>query len=119
MAVGAIIGALNTMYSAVDSRAREIATLRAIGFGGGAVVVSVMLESLALAVPGALLGAAAAWLVFNGHAISTLGLTFPLAVTWDLALAGVVFSLVIGLLGGFAPAIRAARLTVATALRAT
>src|SRR3982750_1552962 len=81
MAIGAVIGALNTMYSAVDGRTREIATLRAIGFGGTAVVASVMLESLALAIPGALLGAAVAWLAFNGHAISTVGLTFPLAVT--------------------------------------
>lgn len=119
MAIGAVIGALNTMYSAVDGRTREIATLRAIGFGGAAVVASVMLESLALAIPGALLGAGVAWLAFNGHAISTVGLTFPLAVTAPLAITGVVFSLVIGLIGGFAPALRAAGLPVAAALRAT
>jgi putative ABC transport system permease protein len=119
MAIGAIISALNTMYSAVDARVREIATLRAIGFGGAAVVVSVMVESLALAVPGALLGAGAAWLVFNGHSIHTLNLTFPLAVTWPLVVTGIVFSLVIGLIGGFAPAMRAAGLPVAAALRAT
>ena len=119
MAIGAVIGALNTMYSAVDSRTREIATLRAIGFGGGAVVASVMIESLALAIPGALLGAAAAWLVFNGHQVSTLNLTFPLAVTPPLVMTGVVFSVVIGLIGGFMPALRAAGVPVAAALRAT
>jgi putative ABC transport system permease protein len=118
MAVGAVIGALNTMYSAVEGRTREIATLRAIGFGGAAVVTSVLVESLALAVPGALLGAAAAWLAFNGHAISTVGLTFPLAVTPPLVLTGIVFALAIGLVGGVAPALRAASLPVATALRA-
>ena len=119
MAIGAIISALNTMYSAVDARAREIATLRAIGFGGAAVIASVMAESLVLAVPGALLGAAAAWLVFNGRAISALNLTFPLAVTWPLVATGVFFALAIGLLGGFTPSIRAATRPVATALRAT
>jgi putative ABC transport system permease protein len=119
MAVGAVFGAINTMYSAVDARAREIATLRAIGFGGTAVVISVMVESLLLAVPGALLGVAIAWLLFNGRAISSLGLTFPLAVTPDLLGLAVVWALGIGLIGGLAPSIRAARLPVATALRAT
>jgi putative ABC transport system permease protein len=119
MSVGAIIGALNTMYSAVEGRTREIATLRAIGFGGAAVVLSVMIESLVLAIPGALLGAAVAWLAFNGHAISTVGLTFPLAVTWPLVVTGVVFSLLIGLIGGFAPSLKAAGVPVAAALRAT
>lgn len=119
MAIGAVIGALNTMYSAVEARTREIATLRAIGFGGTAVVASVLVESLVLAIPGALLGAAAAWLVFNGHAISTVGLTFPLAVTPPLVVTGIVFAVLIGLVGGFTPAIRAASLPVAAALRAT
>jgi len=119
MAIGAVISALNTMYSAVDGRTREIATLRAIGFAGVAVVASVMIESLALAVPGALLGAAVAWVAFNGHAISTLGLTFPLAVTPPLVVTGVVFSVIIGLIGGFMPALRAAGVPVAAALRAT
>ena len=119
MAVGAVFGAINTMYSAVDARAREIATLRAIGFGGTAVVISVMVESLLLAIPGALLGVAIAWLLFNGRAISSLGLTFPLAVTPSLLGLAVVWALAIGLIGGLAPSIRAARLPVATALRAT
>jgi putative ABC transport system permease protein len=107
------------MYSAVEGRTREIATLRAIGFGGTAVVASVMIESLVLAIPGALLGAAAAWVAFNGHAVSTVGLTFPLAVTWPLVITGVVFSVVIGLIGGFAPSLKAAGIPVAAALRAT
>jgi putative ABC transport system permease protein len=118
MAVGAVFGALTTMYSAVDARAREIATLRAIGFGGLPVVVSVMVEALVLAIPGALLGVAAALLLFNGNVISTVGLTFSLAVTPGLIWTGLILSLVIGLIGGFAPSIRAARLPVATALRA-
>ena len=118
MGVGAVFGAINTMYAAVDSRSREIATLRAIGFGGGAVLVSVMVESLLLALPGALLGAAAAWLLFNGHAANIASLSFPLAVTPALVVLGIVWSLFIGLIGGFLPSIRAARLPVATALRA-
>ena len=118
MAIGATFGAINTMYAAVDSRVREIATLRAIGFGGAAVVVSVMVESLVLAVPGALLGAAIAWLLFNGNSAQFASLSFPLAVTPSLVTLGIVFSLIIGLIGGFLPSIRAARLPVATALRA-
>jgi putative ABC transport system permease protein len=119
MAVGAVFGAVNTMYSAVDARAREIATLRAIGFGGTAVVISVMVESLLLAIPGALIGVAVAWILFNGRAVSSLGLTFPLAVTPGLLGLAIVWALVIGLIGGLAPSIRAANLPVATALRAT
>ena len=119
MAVGAVFGAINTMYSAVDSRTREIATLRAIGFGGLGVVISVMVESLALAIPGALLGAAIAWLLFNGHAAQISSLSFPLAVTPSLVVLGIVWSVVIGFIGGLAPSVRAARLQVATALRAT
>jgi putative ABC transport system permease protein len=119
MAVGVVFGALNTMYSAVDARKREIATLRALGFGATAVVVSVILESLALAIPGALLGSAVAWLLFNNHDVHMGGVSFPLAVTPGLVLLGLIWALVIGLIGGFAPAIRAARLPVAEALRAT
>jgi putative ABC transport system permease protein len=118
MAVGAVFGAINTMYSAVDARARDIATLRAIGFGGTAMVVAVMVESLLLAVPGALIGVMIAWVLFNGRSIS-LGVTFPLAVTPGLLELAIVWALAIGLIGGLAPSIRAARLPVATALRAT
>jgi putative ABC transport system permease protein len=119
MAVGVVFGALNTMYSAVDARKREIATLRAIGFGGTSVVVSVILESISLAIPGALLGAALAWLLFNNHDIAMGGVSFAMNVSPALVLIGLVWALVIGLIGGFAPAIRAARLPVAQALRAT
>lgn len=119
MAVGVVFGALNTMYAAVDARKREIATLRALGFGASAVVVSVVLESLVLAIPGALLGAAVAWLLFNNHDVHMGGVSFPLTVTPGLVALGLIWAVVIGLIGGFAPAIRAARLPVAEALRAT
>ncbi len=119
MAIGAVFGALTTMYSIVDARVREIATLRALGFGGGAVVLSIMIESLVLAIPGALLGAAIAALLFNNEAISTSGISFSLAVTPGLVETGILWALAIGLIGGFMPAIRAARVPVATALRAT
>ena len=123
MAVGALFGALNTMYSAVSVRSREIATLRAIGFGASAVVLSVLIEALLLSVIGALLGAALAWMFFNGNVVSTLGsnftqVVFRLAVGPSLVVLGIVWACVIGLVGGLFPAIRAARLPVATALRA-
>jgi putative ABC transport system permease protein len=119
MAIGAIFGALTTMYSVVDARVREIATLRALGFSGSAVVLSILIESLALAVPGALIGAALAALFFNDHSVTTSGISFSLVVTPALVGTGIVWALVIGLIGGFMPAIRAARAPVATALRAT
>jgi putative ABC transport system permease protein len=119
MALGAVFGAINTMYSAVDARAREIATLRAIGFGGAAMAVSVITESLLIAVPGALLGALAAFLLFNHQKLTLLGPSFPLAVTPGLVTLGLIWALAIGLIGGLAPAVRAAQLPVADALRAT
>ncbi|NGY04299.1 ABC transporter permease [Solimonas terrae] len=124
MAVGAMFGALNTMYSAVSARAREIATLRAIGFGAGPVVFSVFTESLLLALMGSAIGALLAWLFFNGNAVSTLGanfsqIVFRLTVTPGLIIAGVCLGLFIGLLGGLFPAIRSARLPVVDALRAS
>lgn len=122
MALGALFAALNTMYSAVSSRAVEIATLRAIGFGSGGVVSSVLLEALLLALVGALIGAAAAWLLFNGNTISLGGnagsLITEMRVTPAVFGAGVGWALSVGLLGGIFPALRAARLPVATALRA-
>ncbi len=123
MAIGAIFGALNTMYSAVSARSLEIATLRAIGFGAGAVVVSVFVEALLLSLVGGLIGAAAAWLFFNGNTVNTLGanftqVVFHLTVTPHLLVSGIIWACVIGVLGGLFPAIRAARLPVATALRA-
>jgi putative ABC transport system permease protein len=123
MAIGAMFGALNTMYSAVAARSLEIATLRAIGFGGLPVLLSVMIESLLLALLGGIIGASLAWVVFNGHSVSTLGagfaqVVFKLTVTRTLIVTGIVWACVIGLLGGFFPALRAARLPVAAALRA-
>jgi putative ABC transport system permease protein len=125
MAIGAIFTALNTLYSAVAARTAEIATLRAIGFGPSGVVVSVLAEALALSLLGALLGAAVAWLLFNGNSLSTTGGQFNSEVVFRLLVGpslfgiGVAWACVIGLLGGLLPAIRAARLPVAVALRPT
>jgi putative ABC transport system permease protein len=119
MGLGALFGALNTMYSAVSTRIREIATLRAIGFGGTAVAVSVLIESILLAALGAAIGAAVAWASFNGNLHSMGGTVIHLAVTATLAFGGIVFACCLGLVGGLFPAIRAARLPIATALRAT
>jgi len=123
MAVGAVFGALNTMYSAVAARTREIATLRALGFGGGAIVVSLMLESLALALAGGCLGGGLAWLAFNNFHTSTMNwqsfsqVAFAFRVTPGLLLEGMTWAAGIGLIGGLFPAIRAARLPIAAALR--
>jgi putative ABC transport system permease protein len=123
MAIGALFGALNTMFAAVASRAREIATLRAIGFRGLPVVVAIMLETMLLALLGGLLGGLLAWLLFNGYSASTLAagtvgkLSFELKVTPELLWVGVLWALTIGFIGGLFPALRAARLPVTTALR--
>jgi len=123
MALGALFGALNTMYTAVSDRAREIATLRAIGFQPGAVVASVMAEAMLLALIGGIIGAAAAWLLFNGFTVSTLSFSsftqvvFAFAVTPNLLVQGLVIALAIGLIGGLAPAVRAARMPIVAALR--
>lgn len=121
MAVGALFGALNTMYSAVSTRTVEIATLRAIGFGALPVVVSVLVEALALALIGAAAGGAIAWLLFNGNAFSTGGtlgqIALRLHVGASLIAIGILWAAVIGLLGGLFPAIRAARMSVADSLR--
>jgi putative ABC transport system permease protein len=119
MALGAVCGALASLYAAVDARRREIATLRAIGFSSGPVVISVLVESMVLALPAALLGAAIAWYLFNGHVVATLGLTFPLTVSLHSVGIAIGWSLAIALIGGFLPALRAADMPVATALRAT
>jgi putative ABC transport system permease protein len=123
MGIGAIFGALNTMYSAVAARTREIATLRALGFGGGAVAVSVLAESLLLALVGGALGGTVAYIAFNGFQTSTINwqtfsqVAFAFAVTPGLVVAGVVYALLMGLLGGLLPAVRAARLPIVSALR--
>ena len=123
MAVGAIFGALNTMYSAVAARTREIGTLRALGFGSGAVVVSLMLESLLLALAGGALGGGLAYFAFNNFHTSTMNfqsfsqVTFAFRVTPELLARGIIWAALIGLIGGLFPAIRAARLPIASALR--
>jgi putative ABC transport system permease protein len=123
MGIGAVFGALNTMYSAVAARTREVATLRALGFGASPVVVSVMAEALLLSLVGGLLGAVGAYFGFDGYRTSTLNwdtfsqVTFAFDVTPPLLLKGTAFALVMGLLGGLFPAIRAARLPVSAALR--
>ncbi|MDE2380972.1 MAG: ABC transporter permease [Xanthomonadaceae bacterium] len=123
MAIGAVFGALNSMYAAVAGRAREIATLRALGFRGLPVVTAVMLETMLLALLGGVLGALIAWLVFNGYTVSTLGnnfsqVVFQFKVSPELAWTGLKWALGIGLVGGLFPALRAARLPVTEALRA-
>jgi putative ABC transport system permease protein len=123
MSVGAIFGALNTMYAAVATRVREIATLRALGFRAGPVVLSVLSESLLLALVGGGVGAAIAYFAFNGFQTSTMNwatfsqLSFSFTVTPVLLGLGLACALFMGLIGGLFPAVRAARLPVATALR--
>ncbi len=123
MAIGAMFGALNTMFAAVAARAREIATLRAIGFSGIPVVVAVMLETMLLALAGGIIGGLLAWLIFNGYGASTMAagsvgkLSFELRVTPELLWTGLKWALAIGFIGGLFPAVRAARLPVTTALR--
>jgi putative ABC transport system permease protein len=122
MAIGAVFGALNTMYSAVAARAREIATMRALGFGGGSMILSFMFESLLISLIGGVLGCLAV-LPLNGFTAGTMNwqtfshLAFAFRVTPGLLGAGLVFALFMGLLGGVLPAIRAARMPVAHALR--
>jgi putative ABC transport system permease protein len=124
MAAGALFGALNSLYASVSARSREIATLRAIGFGAGPVILSVLAEALLLAIAGGLLGALCAWAFFNGHVSSmeVNGLqppiAFAMAVTPALVGLGIIWACVIGLAGGLFPALRAARLPVARALNA-
>lgn len=123
MALGAIFGAFNTMYTAVSARTREIATLRALGFPAAPVVVSVMLESVVLSLLGGAIGAGAAWLAFDGYRAATLNwqsfsqVAFAFAVTPALLIGGLLWALLIGVVGGLFPAIRAARLPVSAALR--
>jgi putative ABC transport system permease protein len=121
MGIGALFGALNCMFAAVGNRAREIATLRAIGFQGLPVVISVMLEAMLLALIGGVIGALLAWLIFNGQTISTLNgfnqLAFQFKVTPELVVSGLKWALAIGFIGGLFPAAHAAMMQVVTALR--
>ncbi len=123
MGIGAIFGAVNTMYTAVASRTREIATLRALGFGNFPVVVSVLTEAIVLAVIGGVIGGLVAWAAFDGYQTSTMNfqsfsqVAFAFAVTPALLAQALVFAVVMGTFGGLFPAWRAARLPVVTALR--
>jgi putative ABC transport system permease protein len=123
MGIGAIFGAILTMYTAVATRSREIATLRALGFNSLAVITSVLAESLGLAAMGGVLGGLAAYAAFNGYQTSTINfqtfsqVAFAFRVTPSLLLLGLAYALVMGLIGGLMPAIRAARLPISSALR--
>ena len=123
MGLGALFGALNTMYTAVSARSRDIATLEALGFSGGPVMFSVIAEALMLALIGGVIGAVGAYLAFDGYRTATLNfqtfsqVAFAFDVTPKLMISAIVYALVIGLFGGLFPAIRAARMPVALALR--
>jgi putative ABC transport system permease protein len=123
MGIGAVFGAVITMYTAVASRTREIATLRALGFGGVPVVFSVLAEAILLGIFGGILGAAIAWVAFDGYETATMNfqsfsqIAFAFKVTPQLMATALVISLVMGIAGGLLPAIRAARLPIVTALR--
>jgi putative ABC transport system permease protein len=123
MGMGAIFGAILTMYTAVAKRSREIATLRALGFNAGSVIFSVLSESLAIGVIGGVIGGAAAYLAFNGYQTSTMNfqtfsqVAFAFRVTPALLGTGLVYALIMGLIGGILPAVRAARLPISQALR--
>jgi len=123
MGIGAVFGAILTMYTAVATRAREIATLRALGFNTSSVLVSVLAESMVLGAIGGIIGGAAAYLFFNGYQTSTMNfqtfsqVAFAFRVTPQLLFTGLAYALVMGLVGGLFPAIRAARLPIPVALR--
>jgi putative ABC transport system permease protein len=123
MGLGAVFGAILTMYTAVATRSREIATLRALGFNSLSVVVSVLVESLALGAIGGIIGGLAAYFAFNGYQTSTMNfqtfsqVAFAFRVTPQLLMLGLVYALLMGLVGGLLPAIRAARLPIPSALR--
>jgi putative ABC transport system permease protein len=119
LAVAATIGAANSLYALVDSRRRELATLRAVGFSGAPIVASTLSEAILLAIPGALIGAGLAWLFFDGLTASPFGFSFHLAVTPYLAALGIGWALGMGVISGLLPAVRAARVPVTVALRAT
>jgi putative ABC transport system permease protein len=123
MGLGAVFAALNTMYSAVSTRTREIATLRALGFGSTPVVISVLTEALLIGLAGGVIGALIAYLAFNGVRASTMNfttfsqITFAFTVTPMVLVLGVVYALILGFIGGLLPGLRAARLPITTGLR--
>jgi putative ABC transport system permease protein len=123
MGLGAIFAALNTMYSAVSSRMREIATLRALGFGSAPVVTSVLAEAMIIGLVGGVIGAIVSYFAFNGLRTSTMNfatfsqLTFAFTVTPQLLVQGLIWALVLGFIGGLLPSLRAAKLPITTGLR--
>jgi putative ABC transport system permease protein len=123
MALGAVFAALNTMYSAVSARTREIATLRALGFGSTPVVISVLAEALLIGIVGGVVGALISYFAFNGMRASTMNfatfsqITFAFTVTPQLLVTGLIWALVLGFLGGLLPSLRAARLPITSGLR--
>src|SRR5262249_16863155 len=123
MGIGAVFGAILTMYTAVASRTREIATLRALGFNTASVIVSVLAESVVLGAIGGLIGGAGAYVGFDGFRTSTMNfqtfsqVAFAFRVTPRLLATGLIYALSMGLIGGLLPAIRAARLPISSALR--
>ena len=123
MGLGAVFAALNTMYSAVSARTREIATLRALGFGSAPVVASVLVEALLIGLVGGLIGMLIAYFAFNGLRASTMNfatfsqITFAFTVTPQLLVQGLAYALVLGFVGGLLPSLRAARLPITTGLR--
>jgi putative ABC transport system permease protein len=123
MGLGAIFAALNTMYSAVSSRTREIATLRALGFGSVPVTVSVLAEALLLGLAGGLIGAVISYFAFNGMQASTMNfatfsqITFAFTVTPQLLVQALIYALILGFIGGLLPSLRAAKLPITTGLR--
>ncbi len=124
MGLGAVFAALNTMYSAVAARTVEIATLRALGFSGSVVILATIAEAMTLALLGGAIGGLGAYAFFNGYTVSTLGagftqVAFSFRVTPGLLITGMALSLFVGFLGGFFPALRAARMQIAVALRAS
>jgi putative ABC transport system permease protein len=123
MAIGAVVGALNTMYSAVAARTRDIATLRALGFQAAPVIISILLETVSLAAIGGVLGALVAWAIFDGFTASTLGangqVMFAFRVSPGLLWTGLLWAIAIGFIGGALPAVRASRLPITLGLRAS
>jgi putative ABC transport system permease protein len=119
MGLGATLGAVNIFYSIVDARRREMATLRAIGFGSGSIGIATLLESLIVAVPSAILGLLAAWIFFSGNQVSAVGQSFQLVISIRLALLGVIWALAMGFIGGLLPALRTARASVTAGLGAS
>jgi putative ABC transport system permease protein len=118
MAFGAVCGALNSLYASVDMRRRELATLRAVGYRGGPIVAAVLIEGMLLALPGALLGAAIAWLLFNGHQTAVVGFAVDLKITPQMIRTGIFWALAIGLIGASLPALRVIRTPIAKGLQA-